>query len=926
MEPGVPFALLGAVVLLAVAAWSVLAAAGLALAGTPARRTAAALLAAGAVVLVVVEALTATSFGRAASDDLLVGRAAGLLLVAAGLYSGALARRAPADGPLVASTPPVAGVVVPLGAAPGPAVLAAAAALLAAVTALRWRRDAGNVVVAVGLLVAGAAAAAAPVADDSERGALLVLGLRGAAALLVLGGLLLLARTSLLAKVVAAILAGVLVMAIAAVGVVGTTVVRGFEREQAALVQDAATGRAQLLTRTLEELQAEAPLYADLCTRPAAQVQCDAALAQFTEDSDQNFVLLLPGQGEPRRLGGRAELSPSEALGLAGSDLVDRAVAGGPNAVRDTLAGPVRLLGAEPGLALVVVVPRERATPTAPAGSAVAYGVRIGERYVTDDFDAGGFGFSLLVDDTVVASNLSERDQEVISDIAASAGALAEAGSTVPAEGRQPTVHLLPLPGATGAPVGVLALSRSADQALSAQRDALRALLLTALVTTAVVAGLALALGRRTVEPVRRLTVAADRVAAGDLATSTGVRGKDEVGTLARAFDTMTGSLAQVTGDLREAATRLSTVLASMSDGLVATDAGGCVTSVNPAALAMLGHADPGAVVGRPVADVVDLRAPSGEPLAAALDAVVLRDEPGEVHAADGTVTPVRAALAPLDSGDGAPAGVVLVLRDTSREREVERMKTEFLSNVSHELRTPLTPISAYADMLASRPGLEPKQVTTFASTIHGEAVKMTRVVNLLVDVASIEAGRVDVQPRAVDAREVLDARLATWRERVPARAADLRRRVASGLPAVLVDPAWLAKVLDELIDNAVKHTPPGTPITLAAGRVDDAQQVRVSVRDAGPGLDVADRDRVFVSFEQKDGSATRRVGGLGLGLSFVRRVAEDAGWRLSVTTEPGKGADFSLDLPVAPAAAPSVTRRASRAGRRQAPVRDRVR
>jgi signal transduction histidine kinase len=276
--------------------------------------------------------------------------------------------------------------------------------------------------------------------------------------------------------------------------------------------------------------------------------------------------------------------------------------------------------------------------------------------------------------------------------------------------------------------------------------------------------------------------------------------------------------------------------------------------------------------------------------------ALRLRDEAATVHRPDGTTVPVRVALTALQ---GVP-GVVLVLRDTTREREVERMKTEFLSNVSHELRTPLTPIRGYAEILVSKPGLDPDKVTAFATTIRDESLKMNRVVDLLVDVAALEAGRVSVSPRAVPVRQLLDVRLESWQSRAPQRKADFRRRAAAGLPSVHVDPAWVGKALDELLDNAVKYSPVGTPITLVAGWSPDRTRVRISVKDAGPGIPEDAQGSLFTSFEQVDGSATRRVGGLGLGLSFVRRLAEDAGYPLSVSSRPGKGAEFSLDLPVA--------------------------
>jgi hypothetical protein len=438
MEPGVPFALLGAVVLLAAAGWTALAGSVAVQRGS---RTGTVLVAAGALVLLVLEARTATQLGRSGTDDLAVARSAGLLLVGAGLYTGALLRRRrhlPALEPGAA-----AGVVVPLQVATGPAVLGLVAGVLAAAGAVRGRRDLGGGLVAAGLLASGGAVAAGTRADTAS-GAQLALGLRGLGALLVLAGLVVLARSSLLAKVVAAILAGVLATAVVAVGVIGTTVVRGYDREQAALVADAARGREQLLSQALERLRVLTPIFAEACTGEGRDpAVCDGVVRQFTEPEAQNFALLVPREGEPRPLGGRAALSPAEALGLAGSPLVARALEGGPAAVRGTeVGGSVPLLGPEPGLAQVVVQPLQRATPTDPAAAAFVYGVRVGQGTVASDFDVGGFGYSILVGDEIVASNLSDRGQQVVEQAARASGTLPADGTTVLAEGDRPTVHL----------------------------------------------------------------------------------------------------------------------------------------------------------------------------------------------------------------------------------------------------------------------------------------------------------------------------------------------------------------------------------------------------------------------------------------------------------------------------------------------------
>jgi PAS domain S-box-containing protein len=908
MEPGVPFALLGAVQLLLIAAWCALAGTAVALRRG---RIAALLVVAGALLLAAIEIRTALRFGQVRSDQLAIGRAAGALLLAAGFNAGALRER------VEPRLPPelFGGIVIPLASAPGPAFTAGACTAVAAMLAVRVRRDAAGALIAAGLAAAAIAAAAAPLADDPGAGSVLVMSLRAAAAVGLLAGLVAIARVSLLGKVVAAILAGVLAMAAAALGVVGTNVVSSYQKQSNALVVEGTFDRLAALDRVGESAQVIAKLVAQLCP---SVVQCNQVLKELVAGGATNdFVVKVAKNGQTRSLGGRTPLSPSELLGLSRSPEV-QALFTAPVGINVPPIVKLRLVGSSPVLAVAAAAVDP---PTAPR-SAVLYGIRIDDAYTAGDIDAAGtYGLSFLVDRRVVASNLSQRERDVIREIADSAGVaqgIDPDGVTVAAEGSRPAVHFAAVLDSADRTLGVIAVSRDASASLSAQQSALTSLLITALLATALVGGLALLLGRRTVEPVRRLTAAAERVSAGDLAASANVASADEVGTLSRTFDTMTGSLARLTGDLRSSAARLETVLSSMSDGLVATDAHGRVTSINRAALQMVGLETEAGALGRPLGEVVDVRDAAGAALA--VPSLRLFDAAGEVHRGDGDETvPVRVSLAPLDTGDG----VVLVLRDTTREREVERMKTEFLSNVSHELRTPLTPIRGYAEMLVAKPDSDAKKVAMFAGTIRDESLRMGRVVDLLVDVAAIEAGRVTVTPRPVSVKALVDGRIDVWKQREPGRAADLKRRVAAGLPAVMVDPEWVGKALDELIDNAVKHTPPGTVVTLTAILLEDT--VRVGVRDAGPGIAEADQATLFTSFEQVDGSATRRVGGLGLGLSFVRRLAEDAGFPLSFTSTVGKGSEFFLDLPISEEPVPTA-RRASQAKRRPTPARGRGR
>ncbi len=890
MEPGVPFALLGAVQLLMVAACV-----GLAAAAALRRSAPGTLVALGALVLAAVEVRTALQLGVPASDGLALIRAAASLVLAAGLFTGGLGpRRLPTS---------LYGVVIPLAASGGPASFAAAGSLVAGAAAVWNRRDGVGLAVGAGFGLWGAASFVTPLADAGQGAPLTVLVLRGAGALAVLVGLALLAQASLLSKVVGAILAGVLAMAVAAVGVVGNVVVSSYDRQTREIVEQAAVGRTLAIDALGQEATNQATSLDAICNVkvPNTAVFCADYVQRFVPNVKDDFVVAVSRGGRIESFGGRLPLSRTELLGLRTLPVINEVLTGSGPQRKNNLYSLDRLAGSPPSVVVVGVGVSPEAVrvsgPQSPPRRVIVYGHRLNTDYTRSDVDTGGFGLTVLAGDPlqVVATNRSTNIAARILGIVRQHGldrAIAEDGRTVGSQGINPTARFRPLLDYRGQQVGLLAVSRDPGPALKTERDALRLLFVTALLALLLVAVAAAVLGRRTVEPVRRLTAAAARVAAGDLTATTSVSSRDEVGTLSRTFDKMTVSLSRLTGDLRESAARLETVLASMPDGLLATDGDGVVTAVNPAALAMLGleQAD---VLGEELAIVADVRDVDGRPLAD--PSLRLRDEPAEVHRPDGTTVPVRVEILPLEG----VFGVVLVLRDTTRERDVERMKTEFLSNVSHELRTPLTPIRGYAEILVSKPGLAPASVTAFATTIRNEALKMNRVVDLLVDVAAFEAGRVSVSPRPMSVKDLLEARLEVWRGRAPHREADLKRRVAAGLPAVFVDPTWVGKALDEFVDNAVKYTPAGTPITFVGAWSPDGTRVRVSVKDAGPGIAEGDHSGLFTSFEQVDGSATRRIGGLGLGLSFVRRLAEDAGYPLSVTSRLGKGAEFSLDLPV---------------------------
>jgi len=223
---------------------------------------------------------------------------------------------------------------------------------------------------------------------------------------------------------------------------------------------------------------------------------------------------------------------------------------------------------------------------------------------------------------------------------------------------------------------------------------------------------------------------------------------------------------------------------------------------------------------------------------------------------------------------------------------EGERLKTDFLASVSHELRTPLTPIRGYTEIL--RRGRVPaRRASGYLDEIGIAAQRLERIVSLLVDVASMEAGRFHINIEDLPVRALADEAAARWKH----GSADHPVRVTAdeGLPDVKADGVAIGRVLDELIDNAIKFSPDGSIVSVGAETKDGG--VTFSVRDEGQGIEPERLAELGNAFEQIDSGDTRRFGGLGLGLNYVRGVLRAHDSRLVIESEPGAGTTSSFTL-----------------------------
>ncbi|MHC5024774.1 MAG: sensor histidine kinase [Planctomycetota bacterium] len=238
---------------------------------------------------------------------------------------------------------------------------------------------------------------------------------------------------------------------------------------------------------------------------------------------------------------------------------------------------------------------------------------------------------------------------------------------------------------------------------------------------------------------------------------------------------------------------------------------------------------------------------------------------------------------------------------------ESNRLKSEFLANVSHELRTPLNSIIGFAELLdeiARNDGelqVDPKRVR-YIRNILSSGRALLEMINELLDMAKIEAGRMEVNIEPTSVSDLIEGLLGIMRPQAEAKQIELSTDAGASLPLVETDPGKLQQILYNFLSNAIKFTPVAGRVTISAERVrrqDNSLGVRLAVADSGPGIPEDMQDIIFEKFRQVDAGHTRAHTGTGLGLAICRELADMLGASVSFTTEPGRGATFFVDLAV---------------------------
>jgi PAS domain S-box-containing protein/diguanylate cyclase (GGDEF)-like protein len=266
----------------------------------------------------------------------------------------------------------------------------------------------------------------------------------------------------------------------------------------------------------------------------------------------------------------------------------------------------------------------------------------------------------------------------------------------------------------------------------------------------------------------------------------------------------------------------------------------------------------------------------------------------------DGKEFPVDMAASRSNNEEHGDKNIICFIRDVSKEKEIDRMKSEFISSASHEMRTPLTSIKNAVDLILKRKAGEITDTQEkFMSMAKRNIDRLASLINELLDISKLESGRIKIEPKPLDLGAPLDVAIASLTSKAKEKSICIQNGIPSTLPRAYGDAARLEQIFINLLDNAIKFSPEKGEVRVSAKDYElDGHFIEVSVADDGMGIPSDELEKIFERFYQVDASLSKEVKGTGLGLSIVKGLVEAHGGKVWAESEVGKGSKFTFTLP----------------------------
>jgi two-component system, OmpR family, phosphate regulon sensor histidine kinase PhoR len=392
--------------------------------------------------------------------------------------------------------------------------------------------------------------------------------------------------------------------------------------------------------------------------------------------------------------------------------------------------------------------------------------------------------------------------------------------------------------------------------------------------------------------PIKKISSAAIEISGGNFDRKIYSGPKDEIGDLVEAFNNMTLEVKSRIKEITAQRSRLEAVLLSMSDGVMVVDIKNRIILINKALGGIFGVI--GSARGKKPLEVIrnsEIQEIADGLLEGRMVSVkkeILLSAQDKVVVVNGTPI-VR---------DTMTKGAVMVFHDITEMRKLERMRRDFVANVSHELRTPASNIKGFAETLSSGALDDREHAAEFVKIIEENSERLVRLIEDLLELSSIESGKVPLELNKCSALEIADKVCSEIKKQAQLKNITIENVVDESELFILADKGMVFRALLNLADNAVKYTPENGKVAIFAREAEGF--VEIEVKDNGPGIPDEHLERIFERFYRVDKSRSRETGSTGLGLSIVKHIAEEHGGSVRVESIFGKGSSFFLSIPSA--------------------------
>lgn len=451
-------------------------------------------------------------------------------------------------------------------------------------------------------------------------------------------------------------------------------------------------------------------------------------------------------------------------------------------------------------------------------------------------------------------------------------------------------------------------VSQPTDVAFAVAKKLRNNILFFTLLSFVVIVPVAWIFARRIVNPILKLANAAKEIGEGKLDQEIPVTRSNEIGILAEEFSLMQKNLKQAIKKLTEEEKKMMAVANSLSEGLIVVDKSNHVLHINRFAMELLGIEDVSEemsiseVIKPP--ELMTAIEKSASQISEDTDETGTSNKIGSSEVTlekEGRGIVLKVSASPFVGENGQTLGSVYVLNDITREREIDRMKTDFVRLVSHELRTPLTSIIGFVQFILDGKAGEISDVQKKSlNRVARQSKRLSSLINDLLDISKIESGRIKMKHEPSSLLKLVKHRIEEIRPQADEKDIDLSLVAPDSLPMFVGDEERVGQVVTNLIGNAIKFTPESGKVTVRI-RAQGGSLLHVEVIDTGPGIPEDERQEVFDKFYQLGNVSTREQGGSGLGLSIAKSIIESHGGRIWVDDgEGGRGSNFQFVLPVA--------------------------